>query len=402
MKPVTVTPTSAKPAPAPTRGVLGSLSAETFLTVLASQNISGTLYLSREEVGTLLTLPTSMQKGAQSESDMQSNVQGGEPHARTDFGVADGATFDLKATGAAFSLWLHPDAALPSIPSRYPERSGPLWALPALSEQTLLSTAETELSGLVARLAADAFTGALVLETPPTESSDDLPSLGLLLFQAGGLGGAAYIEGERVQTGAAALRALVQVQAALTLHTLPEPVVAGFLGWLLGLQLSDTTLQGVPEGFSGLELTSEAVRYYRAGSAYLQLPRPAGTSPDPASLGLFAACQRAPSLILPTEPHGWEGRRYGLTLRGRDALNPMTELAMRFRGDFSPTEKRVLETFRRELSVQAVAETLNLELGDLKEPVERLEQGGFIRAANSAADDRAARDVSPMFRLQPR
>ncbi len=389
MKPVTVTPTAEKAAP--TRGVLGNLSAAAFLTVLASQNVSGTLYLSREEVGTLLTLPGLENPGG----------PGGEPHAHTDFGVADGATFDLKATGAAFSLWLHPDADLPLVPSRYPGL-GPLWALPTLSERALLSTAETELFGLVARLKADAFTGALVLETPLTASSDPALSRSLLLFQAGGLGGAVHIEGERVQTGAAALRALVQVQTALTLHTLPEPVVAGFLGWLLGLQLSDTASQGVPEGFSGLELTSEAARYYRAGSAYLQVPRPAGTSSDPASLGLFAACQRAPSLTLPTEPHGWEARRYGLTLRGRDALNLMTELAMRFRSDFSLTEKRVLETFRRELSVQAVAETLNLELGDLREPLERLEQGGFIRTASSAADDRAVGDVSPMFRLQPR
>ena len=382
MNPVTVTPTFTEPSPVPTRGVLGNLSVKTFLAVLAAQNVSGTLYLSLGEVGTLLTL------------------QGGEPHARTDFGVAGGAAFDLSATGAAFSLWLHPDTPLPHLTNRYPERSGPLWALPALSEQPLLSTAETELPGLVARFTADAFTGALVLETLESET----PVWGLLLFQAGGLGGAAHVEGEegRVQTGSAALRALVPLQAALTLHALPEPVIAGFLGWLLGLQLSDEVSAGVPEGFSGLELTPEVVRYHHAGNAYLQLPRPAGVSTDPKALGLFAACQRAPNLTLPTEPHGWEARRYGLTLRGRDALNPMTELAMRLRGDFSATERRVLEVFRRELSVQVVAEALSLELSDLRELVERLEQGGFIRAANSAADDPAARDVSPISRLQPR
>lgn len=321
----------------------------------------------------------------------------GQPHAWTDFGIADGAAFDLSETGVQFSLWPAARSLQPTLPSRYPHLAGPLWALPALAEHALLSTAETELRGLVARLAADAFNGALVLAAPESRHPD-APGYGLLLFQAGRLGGAVYTAGTKVLGGSAALHVLAQLEAALTLHALPEPVVAGFLGWLLGLQLSSTPDgRGVPGGFSGLELTSEGARYYRAGNAYLQLPYPAGVSADPMALGLFAACQRAPSLALPDESHGWEVRRYGLTLRGRDALNLLTELSMRFRSDFGPTGRRVLEVFRRERSVKAAAETLGLEPGALKDMVERLAQEGFIRIIGEPV-----RGASPTLHLQPR
>ena len=399
MRPVTVVPTAGfsdeKPvAWMPLRGTLGSLSAQTLLTVLALQKASGTLYLSRAEAGTLLSL------------------QGGEPRAQTDFGAALGAagTFDLSASGAQFSFW--PSASTgapgPSLPSRYPDASGPLWALPALAEHALLSTAETELRGLVARLAADAFTGALVLEASNTQANTDPPPYGLLLFQQGQLGGAVRAGVHpQLQSGSAALRTLVQparVGAALTLYALPEIVVASLLGCVLGLELSGGAGElgnspgsgGVPSGFSGLELSPVAARYYRGGSAYLELPRPQLPA-GPTTLGLFAACQRAPSLALPGEPHGWEGRCYGLTLRGRDALNPLTELSMKFSGDFGRAGKRVLEGFRRDLSVEAAAEALALDLNDLGSLVERLEQEGFIRAVGDAA-----RDVSPTPHLQPR
>ncbi len=379
----------------PARGTLGDLSAQTLLTALTTQQASGTLYLSRAGTGALLTL------------------QSGEPHARIDFGGADGAPpdlpFDLSATGATFGFWsAATDADLATLPSRYPGAPGPLWALPALSEQALLSTAETELRGLTARLTADVFSGALVLEAPPSQNADASThgTCGLLLFQAGRLGGAVCEAAGQVQSGGAALRTLSQLRASLTIYALPEPVAAGLLGLLLGLQISgDVGGSGrIPEGFSGLELTSAAARYYRAGHVYLQLPRPLQGLAEP--VGLFASCQRVPSLTLPGEPRGWEGRRYGLTLRGRDALNPMTELAMRFRSDFGRSGRRTLEGFRHDHSAEMVAEALGLEMDDLtkdelKKTVERLEQEGFIRTVSDDVSD-AVSDSSPTPHLQPR
>lgn len=336
----------------PARGTLGALSARTFLAMLESAEASGTLFFEHAgpPASTLIVL------------------RRGKPASHTDLGGA----FDIDKVGAQFGFWPHAEAHHPTLPSRYPA-SQSAWALPALTERPLLSTAETELRGLVARLTQDAFSGALVLENAAAR--------GLLLFLGGQLGGAVCEEGARARSGNAALRSLLYLAdpAALTLYALPQPVISSLLGWVL--ELSIDAAEGVPEGFSGLELTPAGARYYHAGKVFLQLSKPEGTHAP----GLFARAERVPDLTLPTEPSGWEGRRYVLTLRGRDALNPMTELSMRFRGEFGRTGRRALEGFRSELSLEAAAEALGLELSELKSTTERLENEGFIRPAAEAS-----------------
>jgi len=336
----------------PTRGSLGAMSARSFLALLGAAEASGTLFFGRAETSTLILL------------------RRGKAAAHTDLGGG----FDIDGTGAQFGFWPHAEAhPLPSLPSRYPASRGTLWALPALSESLLFSTAETDLRGLAARLARDAFTGALALENTAVQ--------GLLLFYKGQLGGATSEEGARGRGGSAALRSLLHLAepAALSLHALPELVTASLLGWLLGLRVEDAGTDadtgGMREGFTGLELTPTGARYYRAGTPYLQVPNPGGTYTP----GRFAPCRDAPNLALPTEPSGWEGQRYGLTLRGRDALNPMTELSMRFRGEYGRIGQQALEGFRGDLSLEEAAQTLGLDLKELKSTAERLESEGFIR-----------------------
>ena len=334
------------------RGELGSLSTRDLLGMLAAAGGSGTLVLTRGAVVRTVVLTH------------------GQPTRQIDLGGA----FDLNASGGAFAFW--PGAAtdssagsdsVPTLPSRYPAARGPLWALPALAEQPLLSTAETDLRALSARLERDGFGGALVLGAP---------GYGLLLFQAGRLAGAVVEDDTGLSRSDVALRALSGPadRAELTLHALPGEVVADVLGLILELRLEGVV--NVPDGFSGLELTSAGARYYAAGSPYLFIPRPGGA---PLTTGLFAPSLRAPALSLPSEPHGWERRAYSLTLRGRDALNPLTELSMRFRGEFGRAGQRALEQFRTEGSVEAAATALSLELGDLKPTVERLHTEGFLR-----------------------
>ena len=401
----------AKPAlETPTRGTLG-ISAQALLAALNTQKVSGTLYLSRTA------------GNGRGNSSVLLSLEQGEPQVKSEFRAEGGATFDFAQPGATFSWWPHVTgadavgAAVPTLGSRYAD-SGVLWALPTLSEQPLLSTTETGLRELAARLSADGFSGAVVLTARPPHSTNlpstsspntDLPdtsspspgsptSYGLLLFQKGQLGGAVYEVGAVRQGGAAALRTLTQLTAALVLHALPEPVVAGLLGWLLGLSSSDASVgdassRRLPEGFSGLELSATGARFYRAGTPYLLQLRPPSAPIHADLLGLFAACQRVPTLTLPGEPSGWEGRRYGLTLRGRDALNPMTELSMRFQGEFGRAGRRALEQFRRDLSVEVAAGTLGLEVAELGGLVERLEAEGFVRTVG---------DVSLTAYLQPR
>ena len=357
----------------PMRGEMGTVSARDLLALLAATVASGTLVLTRGAVARTLRLTH------------------GQPSHQIDLGGA----FDLNASGGAFVFW--PDAVMgsdtdfetdfsidpvPTLPSRYPAARGPLWALPVLAEQPLLSTAETDLRAVTARLERDGFGGALVLGAP---------GYGLLLFQAGRLAGAVLEDDTGLSRGDAALRALsgeAEGRAELTLHALPGGVVADVLGLVLGLQLGGITdtpngaPNTVPDGFSGLELTPAGARYYAAGSPYLFVPRPEGV---PVTTGLFAPSLRTPSLSLPSEPHGWERRAYSLTLRGRDALNPLTELSMRFRGEFGRAGQRALEQFRTEGSVEAAATALSVELGDLKPTVERLHTEGFLRPTGEAS-----------------
>lgn len=209
---------------------------------------------------------------------------------------------------------------------------------------------------------------------------------GLLLFHRGQLGAALCEEGEHHRSGSSALRTLLHPAArtALTLHALPEPLSAGLLGWFLGLRApaaAGADPSAPPAGFTGLELTPLGARFHLAGRAYLQVPHPEGSH----DLGFFVPPQHPPELALPTDPPGWEARRYGLTLRGRDALNPMTELSMRFRAEFGRTGARALEAFRNHLSLEETAERLAVELSDLRSSVERLEAEGFIRHMGEAS-----------------
>ena len=339
-------------------GQLGPLSPRALLGMLEACNASGTLALAKEETASLILL------------------RRGKPESHTDLeGTELGSAFDVDLTGAAFDFWPHPDGfTIPTLPLRpsSAQHSG-FWALPTLFGEPLYSTAETDPRALTLRLENERFSGALTLANARMQ--------GLLLFTQGQLCGALYSEAgqeTRARGGMLALRALLHLSepAELQRFTLPGLIVLSLLGLLLNLRLSH---EEELDTFSGLELTPGAVRYYRAGKPYLQLAETHPSGADPSVSGFFSVCTRPPNLKLPTEPSDWEQRRYGLTLRGRDALNPMTELAMRFRGEFGYTGQRTLELFRTEPSLEVAAGSLNLEPGELKTTVERLEADGFIR-----------------------
>jgi predicted Rossmann fold nucleotide-binding protein DprA/Smf involved in DNA uptake len=105
-------------------------------------------------------------------------------------------------------------------------------------------------------------------------------------------------------------------------------------------------------------------------------------------LGRFAAAEnlaRLPALPLPEDPPDWETRTYHLTLRGRDALDPMTELSMRFAQDYGPSGKQILQALRRGLDVETTAAELGLELDQLAAWLRRLEEDGMVRVDGSRA-----------------
>ncbi len=339
-------------------GRLGPLSSRALLGMLDASTATGTLAVLSGESASLVLL------------------RRGKPRSHTDLEGAElGSTFDIDLSGARFDFWPHAESlTLPTLPLQTLDapHSG-FRALPTLFETPLFSTTETDLRALTLRLEEDRFSGALTLTGPARQ--------GLLLFSHGQLCGALYSESgsdARARGGMLALRALFNLgeRAELSLYVLPSLIVGSLLGLLLNLRISHEVEL---DTFSGLELSPGTVRYYRAGKPYLQLIEAHPRVTDASDSGFYSVCSRPPNLKLPTEPSDWEQRRYGLTLRGRDALNPMTELAMRFRGEFGYTGQRTLELFRKDPRLEVAAGSLNLEPGELKTTVERLEADGFIR-----------------------
>ena len=355
-------------------GRLGPLGTRTLLGMLEASAVSGTLFVSHGASASFVLIKRGK---ALTHTDISGPASGD-----TDFGAS--APFDVDLPGAAFSFWPHVESlALPTLPLRTGSGAAhsAFWALPPLLETPLFSTAETDLRAFIVRLGDEHFSGAVTLSCASTQ--------GLLLFGQGQLCGALCADNNlspspnhgaetRARSGMLALRALLQLHepAELMSFTLPDLLVASLLGLLLNLRQGE---DGLPENFSGLELHHDGVRYYRAGLPYLQLTRAHPNGHELGVSGFFSVCPRLPQLKLPTEPSDWEQRRYQLTLRGRDALNPMTELAMRFRGEFGHTGQRTLEQFRSDPRLEEAAGLLEFELGELRTTIERLEADGFIR-----------------------
>lgn len=285
----------------------------------------------------------------------------GEPYANHKLG--HGA--EDEDTNLHFLFQAHAEGDLPQLLSRYPgSRVTALRALPELGNRQTLEARLYNFRDLLEHLQAQNFSGAL--------SFEDDGHYGLILLQHGHMGVALYEE-QRVREGSDALRAIYRQclgKVRLELKALQPHLVASLMGVALGLQLE-------PEDavdFSGLELSEQGCTFYQRGEAYLCVTlEPFGRH------GRYALCQKPPELVLPDEPPGWESRRYALTLRGKDALNPMTDLAMQFRAEHGLLGKRVLEMVTGRRTVEEAAENLELELSELRPWLDKLEREGMIQ-----------------------
>ena len=299
-----------------------------------------------------------------------------------------GEALELSASDLSFTFYAHRADVdtLPQFGSDFPRNSASaLRALPALGSQRL-SLHDIDLRALIARLAQERFTGTLALRVQGQE--------GVMLFFSGRICAAfheAYkdAEGKRTETatswGSGALRAALQLsdqhfaqpaqdakgEAWLELRALPPLICASLLGFAQGTQSEGG------EQRSGVEVSSVGYTYYSAGLPTLFVAHTAEVLRD--DLGFYTPAYSAPTLSLPSEPPGWEEQRYHLTLRGRDALNPMTELAMRFEREFGRTGRQTLTQLARRSTVADVAKLLSVEPNDLRPHVEKLEAESLIR-----------------------
>lgn len=277
----------------------------------------------------------------------------------------------LDTPNQRFHLHTHEPAATPQLPARFPDsRAALMQALPRLSPPQRLTPGAVDLADLLERLHEARFNGSLSYATEKERS--------VALLVGGSVRAAVHEASGAVHDRAEAMRALqkagqARAKGALELDALAPAVVLP----LAALALA----QGAPADdptFDGLEVWEGGYRYYRQGQPFLEV---LGVPDGPTrryALG-EQVVERAPELELPNEPPGWEDRRFALTLRGRDALNPMTDRYMQFRSENGELGQRLLTELGKGDTLGLTARAVDLELGELKPLLERLERAGLLR-----------------------
>lgn len=333
-------------------GNTGDHGADGMIDALGNLRFSGTLALT-DATGTMLLL-----------------LAKGQVEASYKLGAYD----RLEALGQRFHLNPHPPGNLPQLPPRDPNSASDLLrALPRLIPPERLPPGAIDLPRLLERLSDEAFNGTVSYRTSRDSS--------LALLAGGTIRAAVHESGGALHSRAEALRALQKAGQTTARGVLElEPLDSGLALPLTALALERTA----PEkaiSFSGLELTPAGYTYWRNGQPFLTVT---GTVSGPQRRYALAeeSMVRAPEIELPSEPPGWEELRYHLTLRGRDALNPMMELNMSFRNDHGSGGERVLTVLGGGATLEQCARELGFELGELKPWLEKLEAAGMIRTNN--------------------
>ena len=335
---------------APLRGRSGPYDGADLLRVLLGAHVNGTLALG-DGGGLCLTV-----------------IEEGESVARSYHG--DAPPSDRPDVAFAFHPHDLPDGSMhgvPELPALLPDATLPgLVAVPDLPGGRELPPGLNTLPALMAHLDAAGTRGALAAHGP----EDAVAALvigGKIVAAVGDK------QGREVRRGDA-LRLLARhagdpASEPIRLVPLPHPLLTSVAGVMLDRKRDAP--HGAHVGERAAVLLEHGVPALRV--AYRAAER----------LGRFAAAEdvaRLPALPLPEDPPDWETRTYTLTLRGRDALDPMTELSMRFDETYGPSGKEILRALRRGLDVETTGAELGLELDQLGAWLRRLESDGMIRS----------------------
>jgi hypothetical protein len=337
-------------------GVTGRLSGTQVLALVKSWLRDGTVVLAQSEEHTGVPVV----RGA-----AVMLVHDGEVVARHMLGRFSG----LAATNLGLHLHPHPRAGVPHLPAFAAEAAvGALRALPVLAPPQPLVSGATDLKTLVPKLRDARFSGALVGEGAAV--------VAVAIMLEGRVAAARASRSGTPLERLDALRALQRLAldaqtTRLALVPLESRSAAALAGFALG-----HVHAGDPQDHTGVRSDTEGFVFVHRGEAYLTV-----TGGVAGAAGSFAALEEGsvPDLHLPDEPPGWETQRYVLTLRGRDALNPMTELCVRFRHAFGLPGQRLLEVLAEGAPLEQVATTLETELDELRPWLTRLEAEGLIR-----------------------
>lgn len=329
------------------RGPGGGLSGKQLLEALQALRCSGTLLL-EQDGGSLLLLI-------------------GKGQLVTSYRL--GGFGGLQDPVVHFRFEAHDSGDRPTLSSPFATSGVPLMrALPRFGSLQRFETHLTDLRELIGDLQRRGFTGRL--------SVSHESEAGLALFHRGRIGAAVFERDAYRSDASDALRAIYRL--SLTHPHLPievAPLDGLMVQSLLGMALGRRALAPDLNSYSGLQADERGYTFYLDGQAYLTV-----ASELTGSSQRYLIEETVPDLQLPDDPPGWEEQRYSLTLRGRDALNPMTDLSMRFEEGFGNSGKKILETLARGLDIQETASSLRLELQEIKPWLKRLEDDGLIRS----------------------
>jgi hypothetical protein len=337
-------------------GTSGRLTGQQVLAAVKTWLRDGSLVLAqREEEGGVIQV-----RGAALMA-----LAGGEVTARHMLGRFAG----LAATGLSLHAYPHPATEAPQLPAFAGGSAiGALRALPLLGPPQSLVPGATDLKSLLPRLRGAGWSGAIVGTHGDVEA--------VAVMTEGRVSVARADRGGVTLSRLDALRSLQRMavdadSGALTLVPL-EPRLAAALS---GLAL-ERTHAGDPAQLTGVIVAADGYAFVTRGEPYLTV----ATEPvDPPRAYPALEVPTSPDLHLPDEPPGWETRRYVLTLRGRDALNPMTELWMRFRTAYGAPGQRLLEVLADGATIEHVAAALETDLDELGPWLKKLEEEGLVR-----------------------
>jgi hypothetical protein len=318
----------------------------------SAQELLGPLKAYLQE-GTILFAHQSFEQGVPSlRGAALLGVTGGEVKVRRMLGRFDG----LASNDVTFTANAHPAAELPHLRAVGERGWGVLRAAPQLVTATRWPASAADLPTLHRRLEATNWSGLLKI----------------------GDGGALWREGRVVAAhaegtvGADALRTLRRAAneegAILELHPL-DPRTASSLHGVAERQRDSHKPAGSVhcDPDRTLFLGRNSVEFAVVGGSGFK--------------GGFSAADRLASepLHLPDEPIGWEGNRYAMTLRGRDALNPMTDRHTSFVQRFGERGCTLLEAVGSGEALDKVGRAAGIEFPELRKLVESWEGDGVVR-----------------------
>ena len=328
-----------------------SLSGTELLDALLNLGYQGTLALSRQQGSLILLFGNGSLKAS---------------HRLGSFG-------SLENVGWSFRFQGHSPSDIPQLASLHPGAAlATLRALPSLGARQELQVGLIDFRQLLDRLRERSFSGSLSFSF---ESHH-----GLVLLLNGRVGAALFERDAVITERSNALRAMyrfcLEERGPLRLESLPPLLVRSLLGMALAQPAGAIT----PSTYSGLQATERGYTFYHQGEGYLHIDAELTGSGQRYAMVAEDAPLAEPEL--PDDPPGWEEQTFALTLRGQDALNPMTDLAMQFGHAFGDSGHHILDALSRGLTVEETATEMQLDLHELKPWLNRLQDDGLIREPN--------------------